>query len=714
MIRSSACLLWPADRLGLPDTHGDHCRQLHHVTGHDPPRDVATACLLFSALAAPAASAQPAAPHPDFSVSITEAVDVVEQVGTTRRIGQPEIQRAQARTLDDALRLVPGIFVRVGPEGTPRVDIRGLRSRQILLLLDGVPVTATDDGQFDPSRIPAAMIREIKVTYSSTSMLYGENAMAGAIEIVTETAAPGLHAAAGADLRESAQRTGDVHFTAGNERVAFVVTGDAFASDGFRVPDAFTPTATENGGLRENSDRTRNTALARLNVGVTEAFKIGTLWSVGRGSNGLPPSSIDDPNDRFAQRARYERVEAYDTLVGQVSAAYLPQARFNVRGWAFVNRQQEDRSRYDDRTYSGIDDPTVSGSFSRHDETRVTGGAVHGKYNTSRAGRLRFAVNGRREQYATTGVIRDAPSPGSSAGGGGGGGGRGGATAGRTFDLRSFDELRHVEVYSVAGEWEVRAPKDIWVAFGIARNWQARAGGIIDPATSWMAGLTRAMTSTLSLRGSVSHRVRFPSIRQLYEDGTGNTALEPERSYAAEVGLDQRWGRDTDASITAFWMLAKDFIERDAASDVFMNHDRYRFAGFEATLRARIAPPLGVWASYSFLDSRDQSPGTRRDELQNRPRHRVILQPRWEILSGFAAQASLQYVADQVFYSRDEPLMKQRADDYVMLDVALVKTLARSYEISIGVDNVFDTLAADAYGFPNEGRCARIRLGARF
>jgi outer membrane receptor for ferrienterochelin and colicin len=164
-----------------------------------------------------------------FSVSVTEAVDVVEQAGTTRRIGQSEIQRAQARTLDEALRLLPGIFVRVGPEGVPRVDMRGLRARHVLLLIDGVPLTSTDDGQFDPSRIPAAFIREIKVTYGSSSVLYGENAMAGAIEIVTEAASAGVHAALDVDMRDAEQRTGGVRLTGGSERVAFLVAGDTFA-----------------------------------------------------------------------------------------------------------------------------------------------------------------------------------------------------------------------------------------------------------------------------------------------------------------------------------------------------------------------------------------------------------------------------------------------------------------------------------------------------
>jgi vitamin B12 transporter len=122
---------------------------------------------------------------PTFSVSITEPSEIVEQVGTTRRITRADIDARNARTLDEALRLLPGVYVRTGGDGTPRIDVRGFRSRHVLLLINGVQVSSTVDGQFDPARISTKAIREIKVSYGSSSVLYGDNAVAGVIEITT-------------------------------------------------------------------------------------------------------------------------------------------------------------------------------------------------------------------------------------------------------------------------------------------------------------------------------------------------------------------------------------------------------------------------------------------------------------------------------------------------------------------------------------------------
>ena len=213
----------------------------------------------------------------------------------------------------------------------------------------------------------------------------------------------------------------------------------------------------------------------------------------------------------------------------------------------------------------------------------------------------------------------------------------------------------------------------------------------------------------------MSHRLRFPSIRQLYEEGTGNPALEPERSYATEVGVDRKWGRRTETSLTGFWMQTRDFIERhEESGDRFTNQDRYRFAGVEMTLQTHVVPAFDLSASYSFLDARDYSPGVDGKTLQTRPRHRLIVQPRWQLPADLSAHASLHYVADQVYNSRTTPSTQARFADYALLDVTVVKTLAGRYQISAGIDNLFDTAYEDAYAFPRGGRSARVRIGARF
>src|SRR5690606_142165 len=154
-----------------------------------------------------------------------------------------------------ALRLLPGVYVRTGGDGSPRIDVRGFRSRHVLLLVNGVLVNSTADGQFDPARISTDAIREIKVSYGSSSVLYGDNALAAVIEITTVDEASEARLDVSAGAPGQAGLGGRFSRTTGNWSLAVTATG--YDTGGFRLPGSFTPTTLEDGGRRQNSDRNR-------------------------------------------------------------------------------------------------------------------------------------------------------------------------------------------------------------------------------------------------------------------------------------------------------------------------------------------------------------------------------------------------------------------------------------------------------------------------
>lgn len=651
---------------------------------------------------------------PTFSLSITETADVVEDVATTRRIDRSEIDALHARTLDQALALVPGIYVRTGGDGTPRVDVRGFRSRHVLLLIDGIPANSTDDGQFDPARISTESIREIKIGYGSSSTLYGDSALGGVIEVITDRPRSGLAGNFTAALGDTTEHDVGGTMTATNGRASLVVGGSTFSTGGSRLPRAFAATPAEDGGRRLASDRERKTFLAKFGYDVSGSLKIGTLLSVGTGSYGIPPSTINDQQDRFAQATRYERVDQYRTIAGQVSFGYLPPGPFTLRGWAYVNQQDEDRGRYDDARYASMEDPAIPGTFQTRNTPRISGGSILGRIDIGRAGRLRLAVNRRGESFDSSGVIRDVAPSGSGTGGGrgGGGGGRGGALEPVRYSVRSFDVSHDLDVYSAAAEWEFRPFAGTGVVLGVSENWQRRQNSRLT-GVSWLGGLSYDLSSAMRVHASASHKIRFPSIQQLYDEAAGNLGLAPERSHEFEVGLERKWGTRSRLSIAGFSTRATDFIERDQGAR-FVNQDRYRFTGTEVTAETRVLPILDFRVAYSFLDATDLSPEGGFAELQYRPRHRTALDTRWSLPARFSARGALHYVADQVYYSRGLPLLQARAGDYALVNASVARRLGDRYDVTVAVDNVFDELYEQSYGLPREGRTSTVRLRGRF
>ncbi len=102
-----------------------------------------------------------------------------------------QIAATGATRLDEVLRDTVGMqLTSSGPAGaiaTP--SIRGSEGAQVLVLLDGVRLNSPQNGQFNLSNLPVALseIERIEVLRGPASAIYGSNALAGVIQIFTQT-----------------------------------------------------------------------------------------------------------------------------------------------------------------------------------------------------------------------------------------------------------------------------------------------------------------------------------------------------------------------------------------------------------------------------------------------------------------------------------------------------------------------------------------------
>lgn len=93
----------------------------------------------------------------------------------------------------DALRFVPGLQVsrQGGPGGRTEIFMRGLDSNHVVVLVDGVRLndpTNSRGGSFDPTTLALLDIERIEVVRGPLSTVYGSDALAGAINIITRRA----------------------------------------------------------------------------------------------------------------------------------------------------------------------------------------------------------------------------------------------------------------------------------------------------------------------------------------------------------------------------------------------------------------------------------------------------------------------------------------------------------------------------------------------
>lgn len=102
-------------------------------------------------------------------------------------ITEEQIRRSGARTVGELLEDIPGVRINNdGGQGMKRVKIRGEDAFRTLVMIDGQKVAEHKSMSGAPMLIDPSMIERIEVIKGPASVLYGSDAIGGAINIITK------------------------------------------------------------------------------------------------------------------------------------------------------------------------------------------------------------------------------------------------------------------------------------------------------------------------------------------------------------------------------------------------------------------------------------------------------------------------------------------------------------------------------------------------
>ncbi|MEX0275601.1 MAG: TonB-dependent receptor plug domain-containing protein [Flavobacteriaceae bacterium] len=103
-------------------------------------------------------------------------------------VPQKQLQRSGVTRLNEILNEQTGIIM--APDatvgGAEGVQIQGIASDYILVLIDGVPVVGRAGGNLDLSRFAIGNVQQIEVVKGPSSSLFGSEALGGVVNIITE------------------------------------------------------------------------------------------------------------------------------------------------------------------------------------------------------------------------------------------------------------------------------------------------------------------------------------------------------------------------------------------------------------------------------------------------------------------------------------------------------------------------------------------------
>jgi len=127
----------------------------------------------------------------ELSFSDEEGITVTGTVQTSQQmavIDKDEIERRNAPDIATLLQETLGVNItRYGTYGNMTLlNLRGLDSKRLAILIDGVPVNSSVDGKFDIEQIDLNSIERIEVIYGGSDTKYNvSGAMGGVINIIT-------------------------------------------------------------------------------------------------------------------------------------------------------------------------------------------------------------------------------------------------------------------------------------------------------------------------------------------------------------------------------------------------------------------------------------------------------------------------------------------------------------------------------------------------
>lgn len=230
-----------------------------------------------------------------------------------------QIRSLPVKTTTELLGYIAGVDLRQrGPVGVQAdVAIQGSTFDQVQVLIDGVKMSDPQTGHNMMNLpIPISSIDHIEVMYGPAARIYGINALAGAINIVTRTPQENEVTAqvySGTSFKKDSA-TGNTYFGWGAQATATLATGN--------TAHMLSIAHDEGNGYRYNTDYNAYRAMYKGRFDINSKNRIDVLGGFATNTFGA--------NAFYAAPADANSKEKTENILGSISYTYHPTDRFTI------------------------------------------------------------------------------------------------------------------------------------------------------------------------------------------------------------------------------------------------------------------------------------------------------------------------------------------------------------------------------------------------
>ena len=592
-----------------------------------------------------------------------------------------QLERSQSRHVADALRQVPGFHVsRTGSfGGLTQIRVRGAEGNHVLVLIDGVEVSETSQGEFDFGSLQATDIERIEVLRGPQSALYGSDALAGVVNIITKSGTrnsteAGFQAEYGSDNT----RLVSGYLRGGTDNFDGSIAVSRRVTDGFNISD-----------FGNEKDGDENLTLnGRFNWDLTPEFSIdGTLRFVDRLSDGdaqdfaIPATPtqglVIDTRDQTGTR---ELAGSIGFTASTPDDSWTHRARFSVTD---VKRE---------RFQNGA--PS-------------SGGNEGARYKAF---------------YQLTHRLEDVD------------GNQHSVTAGYEWERETFNNIRPLSSFgnpsqlatkerdqqSLVGEYRGEFGDQFYLTLGARQDFNDQ----FQDAFTFSAAAAWAIPDTdTRLHASVGTGIKNPTFTEQFgfvpNRFTGNPNLAPEESFGWDIGIEQSFlGGDLIMDVTYFNQDLENEITTIFPAPTFIGTPINQTGvsereGLEVALTARLNPELSISGNYTYLEASNPDGSV---EVR-RPRHSGSV--RFDYVSAdipFNAFAEVVFNGDMqdLEFINATPQTQVTLDSYTLVNIGAGYEFTENLELYGRVENLFDEDYEEVFGFNTQGVTTFVGIKGRF
>lgn len=601
-----------------------------------------------------------------------------------------DIANIGARTLSEALETVPGLHISrntLQNNYTPTYGMRGIltgTSPHVLMLVNGIPRTSVYLGNPDETfvELPVENIARIEVIRGPGSAVYGADAFAGTINIITKTAADidGTIIGLGAGSYKTwgswvqhGSKVGDLDIasylkigsTDGSRRnVSSDLVGNSGPlNNGYESVDAQID-------LGYSKFRWRAGYTLRNNIG-TGVGIAGALDPTGRVRSERISSDLSWTDENFARDLSLSLQASYMQLANEVTTPLVVIPGGIIPGFPDGMIGAPDKWERQARLsatsiYSGIADHRIRFGFG-HDELEI--------YQTS-------------EIKNFTQIPALTPLPMYSASG---------------ANLFLAPHKRNLNYLYAQDEWN------------FARDWTLTGGARYDSYSDFGSTTNPRLALVWEARQDLTAKLmygtafRAPSFIEQYATGNpvalGNPALMPEKITTLEAALNWQVRHDLQTSLSIFQHEISDIINQ--AGVTYQNTGKQKGRGGELEVQWDASNALRISGHYAYQRNIDQ---TTHQDAGYAPHHHLYTRADWRVYSDWRLSGQVNYVADRERPAGDS---RSKIPDYTSVDLTLRTGQKKGgWDFSASVFNLFNadirepTKAASGivYDLPMPGR----------